>query len=83
MSRHKIGRNAPCPCGSGRKFKKCHIGVQGGSIPQGAIERVTEQFARLEREQQALTEIGIFVNPVKPVVYEGRKVWALGSRLYS
>jgi tetratricopeptide (TPR) repeat protein len=21
--RHKIGRNEPCPCGSGRKFKKC------------------------------------------------------------
>jgi tetratricopeptide (TPR) repeat protein len=21
--RHKIGRNQPCPCGSGRKFKKC------------------------------------------------------------
>jgi preprotein translocase subunit SecA len=20
----KIGRNAPCPCGSGRKYKKCH-----------------------------------------------------------
>ncbi len=20
---HKIGRNAPCPCGSGKKFKKC------------------------------------------------------------
>jgi hypothetical protein len=20
----KIGRNEPCPCGSGRKFKKCH-----------------------------------------------------------
>jgi hypothetical protein len=20
----KIGRNAPCPCGSGRKFKRCH-----------------------------------------------------------
>lgn len=20
----KIGRNAPCPCGSGKKFKKCH-----------------------------------------------------------
>lgn len=19
----KVGRNAPCPCGSGRKFKKC------------------------------------------------------------
>ena len=22
----KIGRNAPCPCGSGRKFKRCHGG---------------------------------------------------------
>lgn len=21
-----IGRNEPCPCGSGRKFKKCHAG---------------------------------------------------------
>ena len=20
----KIGRNEPCPCGSGKKFKKCH-----------------------------------------------------------
>jgi hypothetical protein len=23
-TRAKIGRNDPCPCGSGRKFKKCH-----------------------------------------------------------
>jgi len=22
----KIGRNEPCPCGSGKKYKKCHIG---------------------------------------------------------
>jgi len=20
----KIGRNAPCPCGSGKKYKRCH-----------------------------------------------------------
>ncbi len=20
----KVGRNDPCPCGSGKKFKKCH-----------------------------------------------------------
>ena len=24
------GRNEPCPCGSGRKFKKCHGGGEGG-----------------------------------------------------
>ena len=22
-ARHKVARNAPCPCGSGRKYKKC------------------------------------------------------------
>ena len=21
---NKVGRNDPCPCGSGKKFKKCH-----------------------------------------------------------
>jgi uncharacterized protein YecA (UPF0149 family) len=21
----KVGRNHPCPCGSGRKFKHCHL----------------------------------------------------------
>jgi preprotein translocase subunit SecA len=23
-SARKVGRNDPCPCGSGRKYKKCH-----------------------------------------------------------
>jgi len=21
----KVGRNDPCPCGSGKKYKKCHF----------------------------------------------------------
>ena len=25
VRRVKVGRNSPCPCGSGRKFKKCCI----------------------------------------------------------
>src|SRR5271155_4139723 len=25
---HQIGRNEPCPCGSGKKYKKCHGAVQ-------------------------------------------------------
>ena len=27
----KVGRNDPCPCGSGKKYKKCHYLQQGGS----------------------------------------------------
>lgn len=26
----KVGRNEPCPCGSGKKFKKCHLGKEVG-----------------------------------------------------
>ena len=26
----KVGRNAPCPCGSGKKFKKCCGSPVGG-----------------------------------------------------
>jgi preprotein translocase subunit SecA len=26
---NKVGRNDPCPCGSGKKFKKCHGQVGG------------------------------------------------------
>ena len=36
----KPGRNEPCPCGSGRKFKKCCLGRDGGaSIAGGAARR--------------------------------------------
>jgi preprotein translocase subunit SecA len=27
----KVGRNDPCPCGSGKKYKKCHGATDGGS----------------------------------------------------
>jgi preprotein translocase subunit SecA len=30
----KVGRNDPCPCGSGKKFKKCH-GAEGGATGGG------------------------------------------------
>ncbi len=28
MSKNKIGRNAPCPCGSGKKYKQCCLGKE-------------------------------------------------------
>jgi hypothetical protein len=34
MKKIKIGRNAPCPCGSGLKYKKCHGREQSSHIPK-------------------------------------------------
>ncbi len=33
-----IGGNAPCPCGSGRKFKRCCMGKQTPPKPAAAVE---------------------------------------------
>ncbi len=30
-SARKVGRNAPCPCGSGKKYKKCCLGWDGAA----------------------------------------------------
>lgn len=37
---HKVGRNEPCPCGSGRKYKHCH-GRVADAQPEnaGAVQR--------------------------------------------
>jgi len=34
----KVGRNDPCPCGSGKKYKKCHMGkdLEGAESPAPA-----------------------------------------------
>ena len=32
----KIGRNDPCPCGSGKKYKKCCMGLQADIVPMQA-----------------------------------------------
>ena len=37
----KIGRNDPCPCGSGKKFKQCCFLTKGGS---GVKKKLTAKW---------------------------------------
>ena len=41
----KIGRNDPCPCGSGKKFKKCHMGREDDLSVEGIGEISLEEMA--------------------------------------
>ena len=36
----KVGRNEPCPCGSGKKYKNCHLKAENGT---GESEAKSEQ----------------------------------------
>jgi methionyl aminopeptidase len=40
----KVGRNDPCPCGSGRKFKKCCL--RKGRGPEKPAESLKEEYLR-------------------------------------
>ncbi|MBF0432092.1 MAG: SEC-C domain-containing protein [Fibrobacteria bacterium] len=41
----KIERNAPCPCGSGQKFKKCHLGKED-ELQTTKPDEVSEEDSR-------------------------------------
>lgn len=48
----KVGRNAPCPCGSGKKYKHCCFGAGSGEAPypQGKSDPVEELHRGLEEK---------------------------------
>ena len=43
----KVGRNDPCPCGSGKKFKKCHMGREDELVLDGMGEITVEMSAQI------------------------------------
>jgi len=45
MNIHKIGRNDNCPCGSGRKFKKCHGTLSTKQAPPESFPPVAVRLA--------------------------------------
>src|SRR5260370_35445130 len=49
MSHTKLGRNNPCWCGSGRKFKKCHLARAEQPRPtRGQIEQAVRERWRVK-----------------------------------
>jgi len=62
----KIGRNDPCPCGSGQKYKRCCLDKQkaDGQIPAKKVT-VTTEVAILQKaavnKKVTLKTIGVFI----------------------
>ncbi|RLC29907.1 MAG: hypothetical protein DRH37_06520 [Deltaproteobacteria bacterium] len=48
----KTGRNDPCPCGSGKKFKNCHLGREDEIIQDGMGEFSEEMSRRITNLKQ-------------------------------
>jgi hypothetical protein len=62
------GRNHPCPCGSGRKYKHCCLGKEDGKDDggrrSGPAQDISDAIARAEAEQpfESIDEVNAFAS---------------------
>jgi len=76
----KVGRNKPCPCGSGTKFKHCH-GCAGTHYPPDGtgmahIHNVLDARDRVRQAQQGLGK------PILSARIRDQQVVAVGNQLH-
>ena len=76
----KVGRNARCPCGSGKKFKHCH-GVSSTRYPPELppIAQLRQNAAARERIRQTQQGLG---KPVISANWQDHQFVAVGSALH-
>ena len=54
----KIGRNAPCPCGSGRKYKKCcHAAEDGKRKPPARPMKYIPVYTELDQLSNSVVDL--------------------------
>jgi hypothetical protein len=83
--REKLGRNDPCHCGSGKKFKKCHGAADGrpklmpiDSSLKNTLRKKMDEHKALEIQRQKQQGLG------KPIIsenFKGYKFIAIGSQV--
>lgn len=84
--KQKIGRNEPCPCGSGRKYKRCHGNPNrekvkvGQEFPDpGYIELLRKRAQAREVERQKIQGLG---RPIVSETFQGNRLVAVGNTVY-
>ena len=81
----KIGRNQPCPCGSGEKYKRCHGNpAQRHPLPQknGLQKEIQEAMRRRDAEELVRVEQQGEGRPIISAVVKSQRVVAVGNKIY-
>jgi hypothetical protein len=78
----KVGRNKPCPCGSGKKFKKCHGAVKQQEYRSSLPPGLADKFQELKAEQQQQEKQQGLGRPIISTMFNSYRVVAVGDRIY-
>ncbi|MBI4829498.1 MAG: SEC-C domain-containing protein [Nitrospinae bacterium] len=74
----KIGRNSPCPCGSGKKYKRCHGSQNRQSRPTIPIHDFVARAEALRVQRERQQGMG---RPIVSTEAFGRRFIAVKNRL--
>ncbi|MCC7005766.1 MAG: SEC-C domain-containing protein [Ottowia sp.] len=78
----KIGRNDPCPCESGKKYKKCHGGIAHLERIAQVMAAVPGMRARHEAKEHQRTEQQGLGKPIIAVKMDNGHLVAVKNRLH-
>lgn len=76
--KNKIGRNDPCPCGSGKKYKKCCL----NGVSPIRNKELELQLSRIRAKQQQLEKQQGLGKHIISIEHNGERFIAVGNKLY-
>jgi hypothetical protein len=80
-----IGRNQPCPCGSGKKYKRCHGAFAVNALPlhsgefQAAIDQRVKEVNALRVRREKQQGLG---RPIIAAKLQDHQMVAVGNRVH-
>jgi yecA family protein len=69
VKREKVGRNQPCPCGSGKKYKKCCERKDDPTTRSNVIEVDFSRTKRGEKQSTAVFQLKIALQGARPPIW--------------
>jgi len=81
---NRTGRNDPCPCGSGQKYKRCHGAIDGASAKprEPSDEWIHAQLAKRKANELRRESIQGLGKPIIGAKMKGYQLVAVGNTVH-
>jgi methionyl aminopeptidase len=81
-----VGRNDPCWCGSGKKYKKCHMALDARSGMNTSPKPVVNKMVKTPEQIQAMRKAGTFngecMDFIRPFIKAGITTEEINTRVH-
>lgn len=78
----KIGRNKPCPCGSGKKYKHCHGSLAGRALLPDVDAAFEAKLKEIDAENAQRQKQQGYGRPIISAEFHDQRIVAVGNRIF-